>query len=323
VLWAIAVVVIFWTGGGLVEFAIAMAVTNAIGSIVQAVAALRILPRWPRPSRSQLRPLITVGVPLAISGMLVISYARIDGVIVFAIAGARAAGLYGAMYNVLDSSHFVPISVLTTLSPILAASWPADRERLLRITRLAAEVLAVTSLGALAYVIVAATPLVRLIFGPAYVAGAAALPVLGAAFVFICFGYLNGTLLTVFGLQRRLLRISLAALVLNLAGNFALVPAIGFMGAAWMTLATEILVCLLSLRLILRKLELPLPRPGRAGRTLLAAALLAGALALMSAAGAPLGALTAAACVGYPALLFGLRALSPSEVRMLLRREIA
>ena len=67
----------------------------------------------------------------------------------------------------------------------------------------------------------AATPVVRLIFGPEFLAAAPALPVLGAAFVFICFGYLNGTLLTVLGLQRRLLDISLLALVVNVAGNLA------------------------------------------------------------------------------------------------------
>ena len=108
----------------------------------------------------------------------------------------------------------------------------------------------------------ASTQLVRLVFGPAYVAGAPALPVLGAAFVFICFGYLNGSLLTVMGLQRRLLTISLAALVLNVVGNLALVPLIGFMGAAWMTLATEMLVCALSLRLILQHARAALSEAG-------------------------------------------------------------
>ena len=65
---------------------------------------------------------------------------------------------------------------------------------------------------------------------------------LAAAFVFISFGYLNGNLLVVLGLQRRLLRISLIALVVNVCGNLILVPLMGFMGAAWMTLATEVVV---------------------------------------------------------------------------------
>jgi O-antigen/teichoic acid export membrane protein len=320
VLWGAAVAIIFWRGGGMVALAIAMAATNAIASVVQTVAALRVLPRWPRPSRAQLKPLLTIGLPLAISGMLIISYARIDQVIVYSIAGSGPAGLYGAVYNVLDSAHFVPISVLTTLAPIIAASWPVDRERMLRVVRLAAELMAVASFGALAFAAAAATPLIRLIFGSGYVAAAPALPVLGGAFVFICFGYLNGTVMTVLGKQRRLLRISLIALVVNVAGNLILVPAVGFIGAAWMTLATEVVVCAASLRVILLELELPLPNPGRVGRTALAAALLGGGLALLRHAGAPLGALVAVACVGYPALLLGLRALTVEDLRVVLRQ---
>src|SRR5664280_1104395 len=130
-----------------------------------------------------------------------------------------------------------------------------------------------------------------------------ALPVLGGAFVFICFGYLNGNLLVVLGLQRSFLRISLIALVFNLAGNLVLVPLTGFIGAAWMTLATEMLVCAACLSAILKKLERSWPRLGRIARTLLAAALLFAALDILSLLGAPLAVLVVAACVLYPALL--------------------
>src|ERR1019366_6311791 len=276
VLWALAVALIYWKGAGMIALAIGLSATNAIGSVVQAVAALRVAPRRPRPSRARLRALIRAGIPLGISGMLIMSYARIDQVLVFQIVGSRAAGLYGSVYNVLEQSSFIPISILTTLAPIMAAAWPGDRARLLRTARLCAEMMAIASLGALAFASVAATPFVRLIFGPEFVRGAPALPVLCAAFIFICFGYLNGNLLIVLGLQRRLVFISLLALIVNLVGNLILIPRVGFMGAAWMTLATEVVVFGASLRLILRTLELPLPKAGRIGRTAVAAALLAG-----------------------------------------------
>jgi O-antigen/teichoic acid export membrane protein len=321
ILWAVAVAVIYLTNGGMVELAIALAVTNSLGSLVQLVAAMRMLPRWPRPSRARLRQLVVAAAPLGIAGVLVIAYARIDQVIVYSVAGSRSAGLYGSVYTVLDQSHFVPISILTTLAPIIAASWPLDRPRMLRAVRFTAELMAIASLGALAFACVAAEPLVRLFFGASFVAAAPALPVLGAAFVLICFGYLNGNLMAVLGLQRPLLFISLVALVVNVAGNLILVPMIGFMGAAWMTLATEIVVLGCTSHSILKKLELPLPRPGRLGRTVIAAVLLAGALGLTQLAGAPFAAIVVAACVYYPVLLFALRALDRDDVRVLLRRE--
>jgi O-antigen/teichoic acid export membrane protein len=321
VLWGGAVVIIFFRDGGLIPLAVAMALTNAVGSIVQGVSALRLVDRWPKPSRAKLRPLLREAIPVGLSGMLIIAYARIDQLIVFEVSGNRAAGLYGSVYNIVDQSHFVPISVLTTLSPVIAASWPANRARLLRTSRLTAELMAITSLGALAFTAVAAVPVVRLLFGPSFVPAAAALPVLFGAFVFICFGYLNGNLLVVMGLQRRLLRISLLALVVNLAGNLIFVPIYGFMAAAWMTLITEVVVFAFSFMLIKRELDLPLPKPGRMGRTVLAAALLAGELTGLKLLGAPLAALIVTSCISYPALLFGLRALEIDDIRVVLGRE--
>jgi O-antigen/teichoic acid export membrane protein len=320
VLWAVAVVIIYSHHYGMVALAIALSSTNAVGTIVQAGAALRVVERWPRPSRARLRPLVGSALSIGVSGVLIIAYARIDQVIVFGLAGSAAAGLYGSVYNVLDQSHFVPASILTTLAPVMAAAWPADPARLLRAARLTAELMAVTSLGALAFAGVAARPVVRLIFGASFLGAAPALPVLGGAFVFICFDYLNGNLLVVMGQQRALLRISMIALLVNVLGNLLLVPLDGFMGAAWMTLATEMVVFGASLSLILRTLRLPLPRPGRIGRTALAAALLAAALELLRVEHASLAVLVAAACLCYPALLFALRALGAEDVRTLLRR---
>ena len=92
------------------------------------------------------------------------------------------------------------------------------------------------------------------------------------------------------------------------------------MGAAWMTLATEAVVFLLTLRVILQTLELALPKPGRMARTALAAVVLARCARGHQAAGAPLGALVALACIGYPALLFGLRASAREDLGVVLRR---
>jgi O-antigen/teichoic acid export membrane protein len=321
VLWAIAVAIIYARGYGMVALAIAMSATNTIGSIVQAVAALRLADRWPRPSRVQLGPLVRAAVPIGISGVLIIAYARLDQVIVFSVVGSGAAGLYGSVYNVVDQAHFVPISILTSLAPVMAAAWPSDRARLLRTARLTGELMAIASLGGLVFATVAATPLVRLFFGSEFLRAAPALPVLGGAFVFICFDYLNGNLLVVLGKQWALLRISLIALVVNVAGNLALVPSTGFMGAAWMTLATEVVVFGASLWLILKTLELGLPRLGRIGRTALAAGLLAVGLDGLRLADASLAVLVVAACLLYPALLFGLRALGADDVRVLVRRQ--
>src|SRR4051794_14050562 len=161
VLWGVAVLIIFLKGGGMIALSIAMVLTNLAGTIVNALAARKLVGRWPRPTRRYARPLVRAAIPVGTAGLLVIAYGRIDQVLVFTMAGAHAAGLYGSIYYLLESSHFVPGSILTTMAPVIAAAWPNDRERLLRAVRNTLELLCVGSFGALAFAIVAAEPVVR------------------------------------------------------------------------------------------------------------------------------------------------------------------
>lgn len=323
VLWGAAVVVIFLLDGGLVPLAVAMTVIGALTATVQAIAALRVVRPRLRDSGAAVGRLARIGLPVGFSGLLVMAYARIDQLLVFVIAGSAEAGLYGAEYRIVEQAHLVPVSLMTTLMPILAASWSGNRERTLRIAWLAAEYLAIASLGGLAVAIVVAEPLTVLLYGEDFAAAAPALPVLGGAFVFICFGYLTGNLLLIAGLQRRLVVVGSIGLVVNVAGNVVLVPLWGFMGAAWMTLFTEAVVVGTTAWMLWRVVDLGRPAAGRMLRIVAAAGILGLGLAGLHQVGVPLVGLLAAATLAYPALLFALRALDLEEVRGVLRERAA
>lgn len=324
VLWGLSVLVIHLAGGGLVALATAMTAVTLVTATMQALAALKIMRFRLRPSRAAIVRLVRVGAPLGVAGLLINAYARIDQVIVFEQAGSQAAGYYGAAYRVLEQAHFIPASVLTTLAPIMTMLYISDRARMLRTLTLAAEFLAIGSLGALGFVAVAATPLMRLFFGEEFVPAAPALPVLGGAFVFICYGYLIANLLLILGIQRKQIIVGLIALVVNVAGNLILVPRYGFQGAAWMTLVTEIVVVGTGGYYVVRALGgLRVVSVGRLPRVLVAAATLTAALVAVKAAGGGLVVLSAAAAVLYPSLLLGCGAVSIAEIKPLLLKRTA
>lgn len=320
VLWGAAVIVIFLLRGGIVVMAIALVTTNALGSLVLAIAALRITGRQLRPSRAQLKRLLRIGLPVGISGLLVVAYARIDQLLVFTIAGDVDAGYYGAIYHVMEQAHFVPISLLTTVAPIVAASWPHARARMTRIVSLAVQSLLIAALGGLAFAIVGSEPAVELVFGSEFIPAAPGLPILAAAFAFVCIGYITTNVLLVVGKTRAMVVISVIALIANVIGNLLLVPTYGFLGAAWITLATEVIVVSIGVGLVARELVLSELAPWRFARIVLAAALLCLALELVSVAGAGLAVLVLVTVALYPALLFGLRAIDVGDIRTLLRR---
>ncbi len=321
VLWGAGVAIIYLSGAGMVALAIAMAVTNVICAVVGAVVALRLLGGWPGLPRTRLGSLVRAALPVGVSGLLVIAYGRIDQVIVFGMLGAGSAGLYGSVYTLIEQAQFIPISILTTLAPVIAAAWPDSRQRMFRAARLTAELMAVMSLGGLAFTLVGSQQIVRLVFGPEFVPAASVLPILVGAFTLMCFGYLTDNLLVTLGMQRQMMLASLLTLIVNVAGNLALIPALGFAGAAWMTLLTELVVLSVSTAMIMRRLSLAFPKPGRIGRTVVAAALLWAGLAALHGVGASLFVLAVGTCLGYPALLLALRAVAPADVRLIVRRE--
>jgi O-antigen/teichoic acid export membrane protein len=137
-----------------------------------------------------------------------------------------------------------------------------------------------------------------------------------AAFVVICFGYLSGNMVVVLGLQRKYLRYALFGLIFNVALNVALLPPVGFMAAAWVTLATEVLVVGLGWRAVLRELRFR-PRLDRVWRALLATAAMTGLLLVLRVLDASAVVLIAAALVSYPLLALASRAVTLDELREL------
>jgi O-antigen/teichoic acid export membrane protein len=318
-LWGGAVVVISIADGGLIPAAICSLATTLIVNGLTTILALRRAEMQIPWGRAGWEPLLRIALPVTLAAFLSLAYARIDQVLVFLLAGSRDAGLYGAAYRVLDQIQFVPVAVLTTLTPLLAAALAADRERLRAILEQAATFLSVASVGALAVTIAAARPIVHLLFGNEFVAAAPALPVLMGAFVAICFGYLTGTMIILVGLQRRNVVLALIAFAVNVGLNLALVPHYGFKAAAWVTLVTEGVWVVLAGRMVMRELKLRLDLH-RLPRVVLAAAVTGGAVALVRSAGVGVAGLLAVAAVVYPLLTLGLRVVTGGELLSLIRR---
>ncbi len=321
VLWTGAAIVLAAEDAGMVAFAAAFLAVSWVTVVVQVAFARRAGHISLRGGRVLLRRLTVAGIPVAISGLLILSYARIDQVLVYELAGAREAGLYAAAYRILEQSHFIPIAVATTFLPMVAAAHAADIARARRMTQLVINYLAVGSFPAVGFTLVASEQIIELLFGHAFLPAAPALPVLMGAFVVICFGYLSGNLVIVLGMQRRFLRFAVVALVFNVALNIVLIPPYGFLAAAWVTLATEVVVVGLTMKMVMRELG-HVPQLDRVARTALATAGMTLAVWGARELGAPTGVLLLVASLVYPLLVILLKALTWSELRELAARRL-
>jgi O-antigen/teichoic acid export membrane protein len=320
VVWAAAVIAVAAFSGGIVAFAAAFLFTTGLMTALSVALALRFTKVRLRGARQLWGPLLRVGVGVGIAGIFVTSYVKLDQILVFEFAGSHQAGLYGAAYRLLDQVQFIPISMMTTLFPLIAAAYATRRDRVRNLLQAAGEYLSMASLPILAFTIVAARPIMMLLFGPSFAEAAPALPVLAGAFVSISFGYLVGNMVVILELQRRFALYAGVGLALNAALNVVLIPRYGFLAAAWVTLLTEVTVMSLSARSVLGALHMR-PRIGRLLRTLAAAAIMGIATLLARIAGLPLAGLAAVAALSYFPCLLTLRVLTVAEVRSVLRKE--
>ena len=315
--WGAAVLLVAAAGGGFVPLAAAFALTSAATVVAQGLLALRMARITFQGVVARGRRLARIGIPIGIGGMLIVAYGRIDQIFVFRLAGGTAAGNYGAAYRILDRVQIVPNAFLVTLFPLMVRARATDLGRLRRLVQTAFDYLLILSLPMLAFTVVAAGRITRLLFGGEFDPAQRALPVLMGAFVLIALGYLVGNLVIVLERQTAFVWCAVTALGVNVVGNLLLIPRYGFVAAAWMTLVTEAVVLALSARLVLREVSLR-PRLGRAVRGAVAAAAMAVAVVLVRhATGLGLGVDVLTALVTYPLLLLALRAVDLAELREL------
>jgi O-antigen/teichoic acid export membrane protein len=191
-----------------------------------------------------------------------------------------------------------------------------------RLFRSAVDFLLLTSLPALAIALAGPTAITELLFGSDFSDAGPALPLLMATFVVVSLGYLTGYLIIAYDLQRRFVTIAVGALVFNVATNPALVPSYGFMAAAWLTLATEILVLTLSMWILCRRMGI-VPGGDRLGRILIASVATWAIGWGLNQAGVPTLAWLAVAGAAYAGSVIALGAVRMDELRALARRDAA
>ena len=253
--WAVAVLVVAVVGPSLVTMAIAFAIVMNGTSVAFWLAARREHPFRLRGGRTGWRALISRGLPVAIASVVTLGYGQVDQVLVFQLAGSADAGLYGAAYRIYERLHIFPAAIMTTLFPLFVAARDVDRERVRTLFNTAIDYLVIGSLPALTISLAGPEQICALLFGEDFAESGRVLPILMASLIVISLGHLTGYLVISYSLQRTFIWVAVLALVFNVGANLVLIPSYGYVAAAWVTLATELLVLVISLAMLSRAMD--------------------------------------------------------------------
>ena len=262
--------------------------------------------------------LLREAAPLSVGAALATVYYRVDTIMLSQLDDFSAVALYGVAYKFVDLAHFLSSAVTTALLPLLVAAWPDDPRALRHEVRRGATVLLLLGGFVVVQFALFADPVIRLVYGEAYVAASLAARVVVLSEVISFASALALVVLVAAGRHRRYPLIALVGLVVNVGLNLVLIPAASYLGAAVATLVTELLVVGWICAEVRRTPGLrPLPRPPLL--RLLVAGAAAGALGLALAPVLPWPLAVAAVGAAYAGLVLALRATGPDGVRALAR----
>lgn len=181
---------------------------------------------------------IAAGMTFVLAMASVSLIERLDTIMLGALVGAEAAGIYSVASRLALTVMLATSSVLSLLAPALARQAAArDRDGLQRSAAVAVALTLTLSLG-VAGVLGAASPWLLPAFGRDFTAAAPpfAILLLGQVAVAACGA--AGGLLALSGHNRALIVVALAAVILDMVLCLILVPAFGLEGAAAATVAT-------------------------------------------------------------------------------------
>jgi O-antigen/teichoic acid export membrane protein len=306
---------LLWAGVGLWGLVVGLLLGNLLGMLA-ALAALRRRAVFSLHREAGfLRRLWGDSLPLALSGVFILFYSRLDVVLLEVMGRSYAElGCYAAAARVVDGLGILPGLVAAAFLPVLASLAGREPLALARLYRQGLRLLLLLGLPAALGLFMVRQPLTELVFGPDYASTAEVFCWLAPNLALIFVNYLQLTVLTALGRQRLGALATALALVVNVVLNLWWIPGQGIMGAAAATLCTEVALLLACAYLVRRAAGLYLPW-SLAGRPMLATALMGLALWLFPSLG--LWGMMGLGVAVYAGAVLVCRALTLAELRAL------
>jgi O-antigen/teichoic acid export membrane protein len=210
---------------------------------------------WRRPAAGSAAPaappwrdwkgLLRESAPLALSGVFIAVYFRIDSVLLRVFKGESATGLYGGVYRFFEAFVLLSAAYRSVLFPVMARAADDPSQSLGVLCRKSLRLHLMFTVGVAVFVMLQARAIVGVVLGPAYLAAAPALAILVWA---LPGAFMADTLLHLLAAQRRqslTARAMAVTAAFNLGANLLIIPRYSLYGAAATTVASELLSFLL------------------------------------------------------------------------------
>lgn len=187
-------------------------------------------------SKRRARTLMQDAWPLFLAAITVSLYMRIDVVMLEAMSNSREVGIYAAAARISEIWYFVPMVIVSSVSPYLVTLFLENRSLyLLRLRRLYFLMFWLSTVG-YGLTFYFSELIIATLFGADYNGAASVLAIHSWSGIAVFLGVASSQYLLIEQMQKYSLYRTIIGAVANIALNFALIPTMGAEGAATATL---------------------------------------------------------------------------------------
>mgnify|MGYP000108938128 CR=1 FL=1 len=230
--------IIFVLQGTLTQIILALVFSEMVKTLLSYIFSIKFVRPQFEIDFGLWKYLFKEALPLALTSIIWTIYHRIDVVMLSIMMGDTPVGIYSAAYKLSEPLSLIPIALLTSMFPIMSASFKSSKERLIRIYRLCVRYLFIIILPIAIGTTLLADKIIFLIYGAEFAGSATALQILIWALIF---GSINSVLLNLLiSMDKQKLNTASTGLcaIVDIVLNFILIPILSYNGAAIATVAT-------------------------------------------------------------------------------------
>ena len=264
------------------------------------------------------RAFLRESLPMGVAAFVSFLYFKADTILLSFLRPGADVGIYNAAYKIIENLIFFPSMIIGLVLPLLARYVFVDRAMFQQIAHETLKTFFIIIISLVFGVFFLAEDIIALIGGEGYAASAHVLRILIFSLAFIFFGHFFNHILLAGNCQRKLMALLIVAAVLNISANLLIIPHYSYMGAAIVSVCTEIFVALGGGLLAVRALGYV---PHVPGLLRIAVAGTAMVIFLFLAQGAPIIIVIIGAAFIYGVFLWLLRVVTTRELaEIFLRR---
>ncbi len=178
-----------------------------------------------------LKWLISESMPLFGAGILAVLFMQLDVVLLKHFISSEQAGLYSAAIRVGVPLSIIPLSIVTTIFPIITKSKDEDIEKTKQIVEFSFKMLLILLLYSALFITFKAEEILKLLYGSKFLSASTSLILLFWSFVFYYLGVLLQNLNTIIGKQKYNFYYSVILVVTFLIMLFVTLLSLGSVGA--------------------------------------------------------------------------------------------